>query len=232
MARGQRTRKEYLNCTLGKWRQRVTSDHPRGVLRTTDKGNQVYEIVDDFVTGLLKKIYLEESTEYGDKWCLQVHDGNEILILQVSVNSGYTSALIPKLLNCDLEQPITFSPYFFDEEKKARMVLEQNGAKVGSFYTREDPKDFPPFPTTGDKDDLALWKIETNRFLKNIVETVIIPRLPDPATVDAEAGLAEATEDPRPSGRGGNSAPDPTPPPERYGAKNPMDDEPPDDLPF
>ena len=232
MARGQRTRKEYLNCSLGKWRQRVDSVHPKGEQRTNENGTLVYEIVDDFATGVLKKIYREVSEEYGDKWCLQVHDGNEILILQVSVNSGYTSAMIPKLLNCDLDQPITFMPYYFAEEKKARMVLEQNGAKVASFYTKEDPKDFPPFPDTGDPDDVSLWKIQTNKFLRNVVETMIIPKLPDAATVDAEAGLAEATEDPRPSGRGGHEAPPPTPPDERMGAKDPMDDQGMDDLPF
>ena len=230
MARGQFSRKDYLVASLGKWRQKVTESHPNAMPRVNEKGTHVWELVWDYVTGILKKIYIEHHPEFGGKWCLQIHDGSEVMILQISSGTGASGATIGKLLNCDLKVPITFIPYYFEEEKRARMVLEQNGQKIASYYSKDDPKDFPPFPESGTKDDLALWKIQISKFYEKVVEERIIPKLPDPAEVDNEIALAEATE-PVPGKQMAKPPVEGGGPPER-GEGFPDGEDGPNDLPF
>ncbi len=233
MARGQFSKKDYLTCSLGKWRQKVDENTPNRIQRINEKGNTVNELVWDYVSGIIEKMYLEVNVEYGDKWCIQIRDGADVMILQVSVKSGYTSAMIPKLLNCDFLKPVEFRPYYFEEDKKARMVLLQDDQKVPNFYTREDPKDFPPFPTTGQADDLALWKIQTNKFLKKVVEEMILPKLPDPNTLADAESLNEATEVPESQRAHVGGPPNSDAPfPNSSAGAGGGEDNGPDDLPF
>ncbi len=184
MARGQFLKKDYLNCTKGKWRMKVSEGHPDAKTRIEDNpstGEKVtlHEVVYDFISGTVKKIWTETHEKYGSKWCLQVHDGDDIVVLNIPMNSGYASATITKLLNADITKPIKFVPYYFEEEKKSRMVLYQDDQKVESLYTKDSQKDFPIFPASDDQDDINLWKIQVNKFLKNKVKEKIIPKLPD-----------------------------------------------------
>lgn len=196
MARGQFSRKDYLTCSLGKWRQKVSETHPNRQERVNKDGNLVYELVYDFASGILRKITVESHEEFGKKWALQIHDQQEVMVLQVPFSSGYAGAMISKLLNCDLKKSITFIPYYFEEEKRSRMVLKQEDRKIPNMYTKENPGDFPQFPTSGDKDDLALWKMEVNRFLVDKVDSVIRPQLPKEEELATEQALDEATAKP------------------------------------
>ena len=110
MARGQFDRKDYINCSLGKWRMKADKDNPNAIARIAQQGDpeahEVWEIVYDFVEGIVKKIGIEKSDKYDSKWCIEVHDGTDKMILQMSVNSGYASATITKLLNADITKKV------------------------------------------------------------------------------------------------------------------------------
>lgn len=227
MARGQFSKKDYLNCSRGKWRMRVDQGHPEAQTRIEDNpstGEKVtlHEIVYDFISGVVKKIWTESHEKYGSKWCLQIHDADDIVVLNIPMNSGYASATITKLLNADITKPIKFVPYYFEEDKKSRMVLYQDDQKVESLYTRENQRDFPIFPEGGDNDDINLWKIQVNKFLKNKVKEDIIPKLPKDEDVSSEETLNSIPSASTPSGQ--TKAPE--------GPREaPFPDEP-DDLPF
>lgn len=228
MARGSFQRKDYLVCTAGKWRQKSDQSNPNATARiyedSSGKKKTVYELVDDYVSGVLKKIWIEEHPDYGRSWALQVHDGSDIMVLKVKFGSGYSSSLISKLANCDLSRPIMFIPYYFEQEHKSVMVLNQEGEKIESYFTKDKPNGFPKYPEDGDKDDVNVWKSQVNKFLKNFVEKNIIPKLPDADSLDTEERLANM-----------DSKEFPIAPPPTTESFPDLDDAPPDepdDLPF
>jgi len=184
MARGNVQRKSYLTCSRGKWRERVTESTPGSVERTITpdepgKPYTVFEIVNDYVSGIIRSIEVKEDTKgFGRQWLVTIQDGEEVLCLQFRYDSGYALAFLSKLPVVELDQPVSFYPYYFEEEKKARMVLKQDNENIGSFFTKEEPKGFPSFPEGGSKDDIVIWKIGVMKFLVAYLNKEIIPQLP------------------------------------------------------
>lgn len=183
MARGSVQRKNYLTCSAGKWRERVSESTPGAISRMTtpldgSPGKVVHEIVDDYVEGEILDIRKQEHDDYGDKWVITIKDGTSRLVLQVRYDSGYAMAMLTKLPNVDITRPVMFLPYYFEDEKKARMVLKQEGIKIPTFYSREDPKGFPPLAEDASKSDVKRWKIDAMEFLDAMVEKVVRPHLP------------------------------------------------------
>ena len=193
MARGTIQRKSYLNCSVGKWREKVDQGTPGSTTRTTEPldgspGQVVTEIVDDYVEGEILDIRKTTHPEFGDKWEVFIQDGQQILVLQIRYDSGYAIAMLCKLPNVDLTRPVMFLPYFFPEEKKARMVLKQEGIEIPSFYPKEDPKGFPTFTEGASKNEIARWKLDVMDFLEDMIEQNLRPKLqgiPDTEQISA-----------------------------------------------
>lgn len=197
MARGNVPHKSYLTCSKGKWRERVTESTPGSIGRTITPDDKspytVFEIVNDYVSGIIRSIEVQEDNKgYGRQWLVTIQDGNEILGLQFSYDSGYAFAFLSKLPNADVLQDISFHPYFFEEERKARLVLKQDNENVPSFFTKEDPKGFPTFPEGADKDDITIWKIEAMKFLVDHMEANIIDKLPGKPKDDERESVVSA----------------------------------------
>ena len=196
MARGNVQHRSYLTCSKGKWRERVTESTPGSTERiiTPDdekKPYSVFEIVNDYVSGIIRSIEVQDDNKgFGRQWLVTIQDGNEVLGLQFSYDSGYAFAFLSKLPNADVGKDISFYPYFFEEERKARLVLKQDNENIPSYFTKEDPKGFPAFPeATGEdfKDDITIWKIEAMKFLVTYLNANIIGKLPGkPEEVEVE----------------------------------------------
>lgn len=216
MARGNVQQRSYLTCSRGKWRERVTESTPDAVARTITpdepgKPYTVFEIVNDYVSGIIRSIEVQDDQKgYGRQWLITIQDGEEVLCLQFRYDSGYAMAFLSKLPVVDLEQPVSFHPYYFDEERKARLVLKQDNENVPSYFTKEEPKGFPVFPEEGDdiKDDIVIWKIEVMKFLVAYLNKEIIPKLPgkpeniSQETITEESAQSDAQRDdiPPPTG--------------------------------
>jgi len=199
MARGNVPHKSYLTCSRGKWRERVTESTPGSTGRTItpDDGKSpypVFEIVNDYVSGIIRSIEVQEDNKgYGRQWLVTIQDGNEVLGLQFSYDSGYAFAFLSKLPNADVLRDISFHPYFFEEERKARLVLKQDNENIPSYFTKEDPKGFPDFPEGANKDDITVWKIEVMKFLVDYLETNIIDKLPGKPKDDERESVVDTT---------------------------------------
>ncbi len=188
MARGNVQHKSYLTCSKGKWRERVTESTPGSTQRiiTPDDGKKpysVFEIVNDYVSGTICSIEVQDDNKgYGRQWLVTIQDGNEVLGLQFRYDSGYAFAFLSKIPCATIQDSISFYPYYFEEERKARLVLKQDNKNLPGFFTKEDPKGFPAFPdgTNKDdiKDDIVIWKIEAMKFLVEYLNTHIIDKLP------------------------------------------------------
>lgn len=185
MARGNVQHKSYLTCSRGKWRERVTESTPGATARTItpeEGGKQpytVFEIVNDYVSGTIRSIEVQDDNkDYGRQWLITIQDDQEVLGLQFRYDSGYAFAFLSKLPNADVLQPISFYPYFFEEERKARLVLKQDNESIPSYFTKEDPKGFPAFPEGADKDEITIWKIDVMKFLVAYLNEHIMSKLP------------------------------------------------------
>lgn len=225
MSRGTVQRKNYLTCSAGKWREKVDSTTPGAVFRHTtpldgSPGRDVWEIVDDYVEGEIIDIQKTTHDEFGDKWEVTLKDGSVRLVLQIRYDSGYAMALLAKLPNVDITRPVMFLPYFFEEEKKARMVLKQEDMKIPTYYSKEDPKGFPPLEEGATKNEVQRWKLDVMDFLEEMVEKEIRPKLPpkdetdemtgyeDRGNVDPGAGTSGAAADQAPDQPTGDPGPD------------------------
>lgn len=246
MARGTVSKKNYLTCSRGKWRERVDSGTHGATQRTItplDGSAQydVWEKVDDFVSGVIREIHLVDDEKYGRQWNIIIQDGTEVLVLQFQYDSGYAMALLTKFPNADVTKEIAFHPYFFEEEKKARMVIKQNGVSIDSHFTREDPKGFPPFPDNApgsdraDKDDVKLWKINAMKFLVRHLKENILPKLPTKEQAEAmqvEADLLKGAvnHDKPDENQASHGQDNQAPPPDLSDKPDPFAED--DDLPF
>ena len=229
MARGTIQKRNYLTCSAGKWREKVDQGTPGSVSRTTEPldgspGKVVYEIVDDYVEGEIIAIKKNSHPEFGDRWEVYIQDGPTVLVLQVRCDSGYAIAMLSKLPNVDLMRPVMFIPYFFEAEKKARMVLKQEGMPIPTFYPREDPKGFPQFNEGASKNEVARWKLDVMDFLEDMVEQNLQPKLPGIPETDQISAYEDRPQDPPPG-----AAPQNLPADRGTGDPGPGE---PDDLPF
>jgi len=196
MARGTIQRKNYLTCSAGKWREKVDSTTPGATFRHTNPidgspGRDVWEIVDDYVEGEIIDIQKTSHDEFGDKWEITLKDGSTRLVLQIRYDSGYAMALLAKLPNVDITRPVMFLPYFFEDEKKARMVLKQEGMKIPTYFSKEDPKGFPPLGEGATKNEVQRWKLDVMDFLEDMVEKEIRPKLPEMEDIDEISGYED-----------------------------------------
>lgn len=193
MARGNVQHKSYLTCSKGKWRERVTESTPGSIERviTPDDGKKpysVFEIVNDYVSGKICSIEVQDDNKgYGRQWLVTIQDGDEVLGLQFRYDSGYAFAFLSKIPCATIHDSISFYPYYFEEERKVRLVLKQDNKNLPGFFTKENPKGFPVFPEAANKDDITVWKIEAMKFLVEYLNTHIIDKLPgEPENVEIE----------------------------------------------
>ena len=160
---------------------------------------EVWEIVDDFAEGIIRSIELEEDEKFGRKWAVTIQDDDEVLVLQFPYDSGYAIALLQKLPNVDLNHKVSFHPYYFDKDRRSRLVLKQQDLDIPTYFTREDPKGYPSLKEGYDDDDVKVWKIEVMKFLVKFLNEHIKPNLPDTEALkkmDAEAELAQGASMP------------------------------------
>jgi len=208
MSRGNVSKVNFLKCSQGKWREKVPEGTVGSVIRKVKvEGKpefEVNELVNDFVEGVIIAIGVHTHEEFGRSWNVTIQDGPEILVLQFKYDSGYAFQFLQKLPNVDLSKPVVFLPYYFEEDRKTRLVLKQDNIKVESYFSREDPHGYPPLGEGADKDDINLWKIQAIKFLKAFLEENIIKKLPKKETVEA---LIAPQLDPLPSSSG---RPDPS----------------------
>lgn len=172
-----------MNCSAGKWREHVNSGTVGAIRRVTSPldgspGREVWELVDDYVEGEIVDIQHTTHPEFPDRWEVTIRDGEEVLVLQMKYDSGYAIAFLTKLRNLDLTRKVMFIPYFFEAEKKSRMVLKQEGMKIPSYYGREDPKGFPEYREDFTKAEATRWKLDVLDFLEKELEEHIRPSLP------------------------------------------------------
>ena len=186
----------YLNIMFGKLVQKVNANTQGAIERENKKGNTVYELYHDKLTGIIADAKIEES-EYGARMVLTVNDNGETFFVQFNVDSPNGRSFLFKMNNMDFSTKITIAPYSFEDKDTERTVtgisFYQNDDKVMNTWTKDKPGKLPAMEKTTFKgkevwDDTKRMKFLAKEFSKFDFST--------PELVDAdEGGSEEVAED-------------------------------------
>lgn len=173
--------KIYLRISNGRICKTVKEGTPKAQVRETSKGDVIWELVWESLSGTLDAITFRDHPEYGKTWTLTVlGDGIETYALQVNEDSRYGIDLLKKIPNMRHGLVYTFRPYEFERngKRKCGINIETNGQKVQSYYQKftdkgngewlvENLHDYPPFEgDSKDKDELKIYFIKLAKFLR------------------------------------------------------------------
>jgi len=101
-----------------------------------------------YVEGTITGVKFEEK-EYNNKKYIQasitIVDGEEKYLLQMDINSGYFINMCNSLRNGDLTKRVKLTPWMTEKDSKKRsgMYVDQNGASLKWFSTKENPNGVP-----------------------------------------------------------------------------------------
>ena len=192
----QRIGGKYITILAGKFCQRVPEGTEGAQTRTNKIGNVVHEKFYDSFTGKIVDIKVKESGEYGPTWNFMFQDKAEVYTLQLSYSNSFSTAFLKMLPNIDLTKEMKVSPSVkeVDGKNKSSLFNNQDGNTLKHAYTRENPNGMPDMEQITVKGE-QVWD-DTKRlvFLRNMVETTIIPNLPGVGAVSTEP-VAGSTEE-------------------------------------
>jgi len=146
----------YLSVRKGKLCQTVPDNTPKALNRL-DKDNKPtkywelrYEWVDGILIDVIKKETEHEGQLIKSFRVLMVDEGHNLVSIEMLFNSPYASRFFSALQNLNPFEKFKISVWMFeDKETPGKMIqgctLYQDGDKVPLFYTKENPRDLPPF---------------------------------------------------------------------------------------
>lgn len=187
---------QFITILNGKFCQRVPQHTDGAVARINKLGKTVYEKFYDSFTAKLIGIRTQESAQYGKSWLFDFQDGGQVYHLQLSYSNSFATAFLKMLPNVDLAQEMKVAPSVKEVEGKMKssLFISQNGTPVKHAFTKDAPNGMPDMEQITVKGTLVWDDTKRLAFLQNMVDNVIIPKLPKPDTTNSQApatGLEE-----------------------------------------
>lgn len=185
----------FITILGGKFCQRVPKGTEGAVERVNKLSKTVYEKFYDSFTAKLVGIRTQESTQYGKSWLFDFQDGAEIYHLQLSYSNSFATAFLKMLPNVDLSQEMKVSPSVKMEgdKQKSSLFINQGGVPIKHAYTKDVPNGMPDMEQVTVKGSLVWDDTKRLVFLQNMVDTLIIPKLPKqtvtPSTTAPASGI-------------------------------------------
>jgi len=168
----------FLSISNGKLVRQFKSPTEHSVSRINKAGKEVHEEFYDSLIGQIKDLKTKES-EYGKFWVITVTDGSINYMLEMKYSSGYSVSFLKALPNVDLKKPVTLSPklYIDGDKKSSVLFINQNGAAIKHFFTKENPNGMPPLEKIKVK-GVETWD-DTKRmeFLEDFVKSHILSNI-------------------------------------------------------
>lgn len=134
----------FLTITDGRICRRVSAPTATSVERVNKVGNTVHEEYYSGWEGTITSITTKD-TDYGKNWEITLTDGDGTAVLSMGYSSGYSAAFLKTLPNIDLSKPVTLSPKLqtIGDKKKATMFVNQGGAALKWYYTKDNRNGLP-----------------------------------------------------------------------------------------
>ena len=169
----------YITILGGKFCQRVKEGSEGAVERINKMNVKVYERFYDSFTGTLVNIKVKEGGEYGDQWVLTMKDKDDMYFIQLPYSNSYAKALLKMLPNIDLSKPFKMSPSLkeVDGKNQSSLFVNQDGVAIKHAYTKDMPNGLPQMVQKKVSGKLVWDDTDVLDFLKNMVETKIVPKL-------------------------------------------------------
>lgn len=164
----------FLKIIGGTFRQQVPENTPGSKSRTNKENRVVHEMEYTDLEGIITKVELREHEEFGQQLCIDVSDEKSVYQMQLPLSSSHADVFLNKSENIDFKKPVHFAPYQFtpkgEEKEKRGMVIKQNGEKVESKWTKENPGEIPELEKKKVKGK-EIW--DNSKRIDFYVETVI-----------------------------------------------------------
>ena len=166
----------FLNVIGGKLSRKVTKDTEGAVSRVNKKGDTVYELQWNSLTAKITDISIRVNEEFGDQWEITLRDVIDEYKLQIPISGRIANGFTFRLPNVDFTQEVEINT-FIDKNDKPVLLLKQNGQTVKSAYTKDAPNGLPQLESVIFKGKEQWDDTKQQAFIKNMVETTIIPKL-------------------------------------------------------
>ena len=183
-------RGNFISIFNGKITQRVPEGTAGSVTRTNKIGKIVTERYFDSFTGKLIGINPMDGT-YGKQWYFSFKDKGEVYILTMGYDSSIALAFLAMLPNVDLSKEIKVSASVTQNNKggeNTSIFINQDGKAIKHAYTKENPNGLPPWKAVTINGNTLWDKSEPLAFLENMVNTIIIPKLPKEEAQEVASG--------------------------------------------
>lgn len=148
---------KYLNFMSGKFVQRVAEDTPGSTPRELKKGpnagKSVHELHFDTYEGQIYNVETEDRGEYGVSLNIFIdvstqEDPDSKVKLSMSLSSGPAKGFLSRLPVIDFAKDVVLKGFNILNKENGRtnqyLVPYQDGQKLASQYTKDDPNGLPP----------------------------------------------------------------------------------------
>lgn len=126
---------------------------------TDDQGEVTKTIIErcyQDIDGIISKAKIDTSGDYGSRLMIELIDGSDLFVLQISLESSYGRAFMLRSPNIDAAKPVIIRPYSFEDEdgkKQTGVVVYQTGCdwekdKVPYKWTKDEPGEMPEWEFT------------------------------------------------------------------------------------
>lgn len=228
---------DYLSIYGGEivreWRKARPSDdqiplgkelQEREISQGPNKGNTVWFIGYDYVTGTIDNIELDDSGNWGASINITIKDIDETFILQLKADSSYGTDFLMKLPNIDLSQEVSFEPWSMTPDEwlkltgksvagnRSGLTIRQgaNDDKVEKYYTKDDPKGLPEIIIKQGRGGTKVDSDDRDEFLLDRLEEYIAANFGGTASTPSSASSDDGGDQKAStgtSGRGKNKVP-------------------------
>lgn len=181
----------YLQTLEGELKRSVKKDTEGATMRENKEGNTVYELYYRALSGVLKRIWVEDG-KYAKELKVLIEDEEQLYNLQLSWSGSYAEGLLRRIEDIDLAKRIRIVVGARDE-KYYLVVYQKKGDKqemIPARYTKEDPGECPAFEKIMVDGEEKWDKSKRLDFYLNIVVNKISPELerlyPDVSTPERQ----------------------------------------------
>jgi len=179
----------FITILDGKFCQRVPAGTEGAKQRENKLGKIVHEKFYDSFTAKLVGIRTQDGA-YGKSWLFDFQDGEDVYHLQLSYSNSFATAFLKMLPNVDLTQEMKVSPSVKmgdDGKNRSSLFINQNGNPVKHAFTKDNPNGMPDMEQITVKGALVWDDTKRLAFLQNMVDTIIVPKLPKREFAQASA---------------------------------------------
>jgi hypothetical protein len=193
VSNNNRESKIYVNVVGGKLAiraKKATDVAPDGTLaktriaenKSTGEKKEVHEFIYDELSGTLENITCEKNdTLQAFQYTLTLDDVGTKYTLNIPAESKYGDSLAVKIPSLVKGAMLIIKPYDFEDKKEINphtgkvkrvvgIAINQDGEKIGPYYTAEKPNG-RPVPEEGrmDEDEWKIYMLKIRRFYRTTV---------------------------------------------------------------